>query len=413
MKTIIIGAGPAGVTAAETLRQYDEKMEIIMICREPFPPYAPPAMIEYFMTGEDAHFWRWKDIPKRLDLDYRPDTLASKVIPKEKMIRLVDGEILEYDNLVIATGSRLYAPVEGGDKPGIYNFKSLSDAKTMINDVREGGAKTALIVGAGFIGVEIALLLNHLGLKVTILETADRIMPRMLDAEISDITSGLMRDQGIDIRLEAKVIAFQGYPRAEAVTMASGESLKADLFVAATGVKPNIEFLEGSGINLRWGVPVDEYLRANFPNIYASGDVAETMDRITGEQSIYPIFPNAVVQGRVAAYNVMGWNVPYEGADRMNSLKHLGLPIIAAGRSEGEELRFRRGSTLRKLYLHENRINGFQLAGDIKSAGIYRTLMNKRVDVAYMKDLLLEPGFGMGYIPDQNLYWRPGITPVS
>ena len=128
-------------------------MEIIMICREPFPPYAPPAMIEYFMTGEEAHFWRWKDIPKMLDLDYRPETIAFKVIPKEKMIRLVDGEILEYDNLLIATGSRLYAPVEGGDKPGIYNFKSLSDAKTMINDAREGGAKTALIVGAGFIGV--------------------------------------------------------------------------------------------------------------------------------------------------------------------------------------------------------------------------------------------------------------------
>ena len=172
-------------------------------------------------------------------------------------------------------------------------------------------------------------------------------------------------------------------------------------------------FLEGSGIEINWGIQVDEYLRTNLPNIYAAGDVIETVDRVMGKQSIYPNFPNAVAQGRVAAYNVMGWNIPYEGADRMNSLKHLGLPIIAVGRAEGEELRFRRGSTLRKLYLQDNRINGFQLAGDIKSAGIYRTLMNKRVDVTSMKDLLLEPGFGMGYIPDQNLYQQPGIIPVS
>ncbi|MGA1790135.1 MAG: NAD(P)/FAD-dependent oxidoreductase [bacterium] len=412
MKTIIIGAGPAGVTVAETLRQYDEKMEIIMICREPFPPYAPPAMIEYFMTGEEAHFWRWKDIPKRLDLDYRPETRVSKVIPKEQMIRLVDGEILEYDNLVIATGSRLYTTISGFEKTGIYNFKALSPAMKLVKEVREDRAKNALIIGAGFIGVEISLLLNHFGIEVTIVEMADRIMPGMLDTETSEIALGLIQEHGINVQLNTKAIAFHGGSRAEALELESGEVMNADIFVAATGVKPIVGFLEGSGIEINWGVPVDEYLRTNFPKIYAAGDVIETVDRITGDRSVQPIFPNAVTQGRVVAFNLLGWNIPYEGADRMNSLKHLGLPIIAAGRAEGEELRFRRGSTLRKLYLHDNRINGFQLAGDIKSAGIYRTLMNKRVDVSSMKDLLLEPGFGMGYIPDQNLYWRPGIIPV-
>jgi len=106
----------------------------------------------------------------------------------------------------------------------------------------------------------------------------------------------------------------------------------------------------------------------------------------------------------------MGWNIPYEGADRMNSLKHLGLPVIAVGRPDGEALRLHRGNILLKIYLADDRIVGFQLAGDIKAAGIYRILMNKKVDVSPLKDLLLEPGFGMGYFSDQHLYGRPEIS---
>ena len=398
MRIVIVGAGPAGVTVAETLRRYDDRVEITMLSSEPFPPYAPPAMIEYFLTGREAHFWKGKDLPERLGVAYRPGTTVAAVLPKERAIRLMDGEAIPYDRLVIATGSRLYAPVPGADKPGVYNFKSLSAAEALVREVREGRARTAAIVGAGFIGVEIALLLQDLGLAVTQVEMTDRVMPRMLDAETAAIALEVMRERGIEVRLNTKATAFLGEERAEAVELESGEVLRADLLVAATGVKPNIELLEGSGVETRWGVLVDDHLRTNVPEIYAAGDVAEVRDRITGERYVHAIFPNAVAQGRVVAYNLLGWDVPYEGADQMNSLKHLGLPIIAVGRMEGEELRVRRDGILRKLYLQENRIVGFRLAGDVRAAGIYRTLMNKRVDVGPFKHRLLEPGFGMGYV---------------
>ena len=408
MKVVIIGAGPAGTTVAETLRRYDRQAEVVLLSGEPYPPYAPPAMIEYFLTGREVHFWKGEDFPQRLGLDWHPATPVSQVRPEEQVIVTAAGERIGYDKLVIASGSRLYAPLVGVDKPGIYNFKSLRAAEALVEKVREGTAKSALIVGAGFIGMEIALLLREMGLKVTQVEMTDRVMPRMLDAETAEIALGIMQERGIEVRLNTKARAFLGEERAEAVELESGEVLTADLLIAATGVKPNIEFLEGSGIETRWGVLVDDHLRTNLPDIYAAGDVPQTIDRITGERYVHAIFPNAVAQGRVVAYNLLGWDVPYEGADSMNSLKHLGLPIMAVGQMEGEERRLRRGDVLRKIYLQDHRIVGFRLVGDVSAAGIYRWLMHKRVDVRPFERHLLEPSFGMGLL--ESLALSPDLV---
>jgi nitrite reductase (NADH) large subunit len=398
MKIVIIGAGPAGITAAETLRQYNRKADIVMLSSESFPPYAPPAMIEYFMTGREAHFWKGKDITDLLGLDYRPGTQVETLLPDQHVIRLDNGNTLDYDRLVIATGSRLYAPVPGADLPGVYNFKSLSSAEDLIKRVRGKDVKRALVIGAGFIGVEIALLLRSLGVEVKQIEKADRVMPLMLDMETAQIVLDQMAARGIDVRLNTEAQAVVGKERAEAVEIKGAESLSFDVLIAATGVKPNIEFIKGSGIEANWGIIVDDHLHTTIPDIYAAGDVAETGDRITGERYVHAIFPNAVAQGRVAAQNISGLDINYEGAESMNSLKHLGIPVMAAGRMEGEELRVRSNGAIRKLFLRNDLIVGFRMAGDISAAGIYRTLMNKKIEVSPFKHKLLSPGFGMGII---------------
>jgi NAD(P)H-nitrite reductase large subunit len=402
MRIVIIGAGPAGVTVAETLRQHDDQTEIVMISGEPYPPYSPPAMLEYFQTGREVHLWKGRDFPDRLGLDYRSGIEVVTVQPDDKIIRLDDGETLCYDKLVIAAGGRLYAAKLEEHKPGVYNFKSLTAAEDLLCRVKKKEARTALIIGAGFIGVEIALLLREMGLEVTQL-VRSRVMRSMLDPETSEMVLGMLKDRGIQVRRgdDADAVAFVGDPRAEAVEARSGDVVSADLLVAVTGLRPNIEFLEGSGIKTKWGVLVDDHLRTNVPDVYAAGDVAETFDRFTGERYVHAIFPNAVTQARVVAYNLLGWDVAYEGADNMNSLKHLGLPIMAVGRMEGEELRRRRNGILRKIYLQDDRIVGFRLTGDVGGAGIYRSLMNRRVDVEPYKHRLLEPGFGMGVIEEQ------------
>ncbi|MDE3135869.1 MAG: NAD(P)/FAD-dependent oxidoreductase [Acidobacteriota bacterium] len=398
MRVVIIGAGPAGLTVAETLREYDRKAEIVLLSSEPFAPYAPPAMADHFLTGRnETLFWKGEDVCGRLGVDHRANVRVTRVRPASRQIVLDGGETLDYHRLVIASGSSLYAPLPGRDLPGVYDFKSLTAARALVERGKSKAGGKAVIVGAGFIGVEIAILLRELGLAVTMVEMADRVMPSMLDSETAEIVLAAMRELGIDVRLETKATGFTGKRKATGVALESGSGIKADVYVAATGVKPHIEFLGGSGIDAKWGVLVDDHLRTSVPDVYAAGDVAETFDLLTGKRYVHAIFPNAVTQARVVAMNLLGYDTVYPGSETMNSLKHLGLPVMAVGAMKGEEeLRSRHGNVTRKIFLSDGRIVGFRLAGDISAAGVYRSLMIRRADVRAIGKHLLDPHFSAG-----------------
>ena len=400
MRILILGAGPAGISVAEHLRTLqpdaDQQADITMISAEPFPPYSPPAMAEHFLHGRGAAlYWKGTDICERLQVDYRAGTEVRAVDPAAKRVTLADDTSLAFDELVIATGSRLYAPIDGYDLPGVYNFKSLTAAQELIAHARDGEVKSAVVVGAGFIGVEVALLLADLGLDVTMVEQQDRVMPGMLDAETAEIVGQALAERGVRVRTGTQAAAFAGNGRADALVLEPGEVIRGDAYVAATGVRPNLEFLTGAGLDTGWGLRVDDRLCTNIPCIRAAGDAVETRDRMTGERFVHAIFPNAVAQARVVAEQLLGYDTRYEGAESMNSLRHLGIPVIAVGSQAGEtELKIRTGRHLRKINLTEGRIVGFRLAGDIRGAGVYRSLMLRRVDVSRYGDALLEPGFG-------------------
>lgn len=404
MKIIIIGAGPAGVSAVETIRAHDRKSEIVMLSAEPSLPYSPPAMADHFLTGSKNHLWRSEDWPEQLGLDYRKGVEVTGIQTDAHQLQLQDGQTINYDRLVIATGSRLYAPVAGADMPGVHNFKSLSAAEAIVQQVKKGTAKTAIVVGAGFIGMEIALLLRKLDVSVIQVEMLDQVMSTMLDKDTAAIALDLMRQHSVDVRLDTKADAFLGNGSAKAVRLSSGDELEADILIAATGVKPNIDFLQDSGIERGWGLKVDEHLCTSVPNIFAAGDVVEVPDRLTGETYVHAIFPNAVEQGRVVGLNLVGFDTVYQGGDRMNSLKHLGLPIMAVGLKEGDEiLQDRRNGNLRTIYIKDNRLVGFQLVGDIRAAGVLHSLVNTSKDIRPLKDHLLDPYVGQGIMVWQAL----------
>ncbi len=400
MRILILGAGPAGISVAEHLRALqpgtDQRPEITIVSAEPFPPYSPPAMADHFLNGRGAAlYWKGTDICERLHVDYRAGIAVRQVDPAAKRVVLADDSTLPYDELVIATGSRLYAPIDGYDLPGVYNFKSLTAAQELVAHARGGEVRRAVIVGAGFIGVEVALLLADLGLDVLIIEQQDRVMPGMLDAETAEIVGRALSERGVQVRTRTQAAAFAGNGRAEALVLEPGEVVKGDAYVAATGVKPNLEYLAGAGLDTGWGLRVDDALCTSAPNIRAAGDAVETRDRMTGERFVHAIFPNAVAQARVVAEQLLGYDTRYEGAESMNSLRHLGIPVIAVGRQTGEtELKIRTDRQLRKINLTDGRIVGFRLAGDIRGAGVYRSLMLRRVDVSRYGDALLAPGFG-------------------
>jgi NAD(P)H-nitrite reductase large subunit len=398
MRVLILGAGPAGLTAARTLRELAPSRSldpaITMVSAEPSPPYSPPAMADYFLTGRDETlYWQGEDVCESLRVDYRPGFGVASVFPDQRQVQLDDGSYLDYDRLIIGTGSRLYAPLQGYDLPGVYNFKSLTAARRLIERVKGGDAGNALIIGAGFIGVEVAALLNELGCAVTIIDKLG-VMPNILDEETAELVQRDLENRGITVRLRAEAVRFVGEEQVTGVELANGEMLVADACIAATGVKPNVAFLEGSGLDIGWGVRVDNRMRTNLPNIWAAGDVAETFDRLSGERYVHAIWPNATAQGEVVAHDILGYSTDYAGAERMNSMKHLGLPIMAVGAASGSEtLRWRNGDKLRKIFLDEGRIVGFRLAGDISGAGTYRALMLRGTDVSGFGEDLLDPRF--------------------
>lgn len=399
MKLIIIGAGPAGVSVVESFRAHDTQSEILMLSAEPYPPYSPPAMADHFMHGSNAHFWRDHDWSEKMRVDFRSEVEVTAIAPDDRLVRLADGEDIAYERLVIATGSRLYAPIDGVDRPGVYNFKSLTAAQSLIDRVKRGEATNALIIGAGFIGMEIALLLRTLGIAVTQVEMTNQVMPAMLDKQTAELALEFMQKREIDVRLNTKAVAVIGDNLAEGVSLESGETMYADILVAATGVRPNLEFLEGSGITHEWGITVNEYLRTDQQDIFAAGDVVEVPDLLTGETYVHAIFPNAVEQGNIVGLNLLDYDIRYEGAHRMNSLKHLDLPIMAAGLKTGDEvLQSRKNGSLRRIYLKENQVVGFQLVGDVQAAGVLRALMNSRQNISSLKNRLMDPTFGQGMI---------------
>ena len=405
MRVLVIGTGPAGITAVETFRAHDRESPVTMVSAEPFPPYSPPAMAERFLSGRAAPlYWKGEDVAARLGATELRGARVAGIDPGARRVMMGDGRALAYDRLVLATGARLHAPVEGADLPGVHDFKSLRAASALVDRIQRGEARTALIVGAGFIGVEVALLLAGLGAGVSVVEMADRVMPRTLDAETAAIVGAAMEERGIRVRLGDAVEAFTGSREADGVRLATGEVLTADLHVAATGVRPNVSYLEGSGIEVGWGVMVDERLRTNVPEIFAAGDVAEVPDRMTGARWVHAIFPNAVAQGQIVGANLAGRELPYEGGETMNSLKHLGVPVMAVGGMEGEEVRFGRGGVLRKVFLAEGRIVGFRLAGDTSGAGFLRWLMLRRLDVARFGPALADPRFGPGRWASSSLF---------
>jgi NAD(P)H-nitrite reductase large subunit len=237
-------------------------------------------------------------------------------------------------------------------------------------------------------------------MDVTVIGRRDWVMPRVLDPVSSKVAEAALTSRGVTLRLGVEADAIVGDPSATGVRLADGRLLEADLIVAATGVKPHTEFLSGSGVETGWGIHVDTRLATSVTGIVAAGDVAEAADRLTGERYVHAIFPNAVTQAPIAAANLLGADLRYDGAESMNSLKHLGVPIVAMGTIESpdEVLRWQEGADLRAIYLRDDKIIGAQLAGDIRAVGVYHSLMVQRIPVDRYGRRLVEPGFGMADI---------------
>jgi NAD(P)H-nitrite reductase large subunit len=406
LKNIIIGSSAAGISAAETLRREDPTCEIIMISDEPNPLYSRP-LISYYLAGElpeERIYYRPPDFYERNRIEAHLGRRAVRVEPRANRVILDNGEELEYDNLLLANGaSPTFPEIEGLDKAGVFGFRRLSDAKEMLAMLPQ--VKQAVVLGGGLVGLKAAVGLKARGVDVTVAVGSPHLLSQMVDARAGEIYRALLEEHGIKVATGMEPAKILGDGRVTGVLMESGEELPAQLVVVGKGVRANLEPVEGTEVRYDYGVIIDEHCRTNIPNIYAAGDVAQSYDVVRGRHWTNALWPCAVEQGRVAALNMAGKEAVYRGSMGMNSVQFFDLPVISAGlaglreRDFDSELIDQPGPRVyKRLVLRGDRLVGFILVGEIENAGIIRSLVERGVSVAELKDRLLRESFGFSEV---------------
>ncbi len=399
MKHIIIGAGPAGVIAAETLRKLDDGSEISIVGDEPEAPYSRMALPYYLvkqipeqgthLRKSAGHFEK-----KRIDLKVGR---VKKLSPDVHRIQMEDGSEAEFDKLLIATGSHpVSPPIPGMELPGIFPCWTLADARNIASRAQPG-AKVVLM-GAGFIGCIILEALAKSGAQLTVVEMEDRMVPRMMNDKAGKLIKQWCIDKGISVHTSTRVLSIEQAAADELrVHLSNGSAIEADLVVSATGVRSNIEFLQGSGIKTDEGVLVDRKLQTNKPDIYAAGDVAQGLDFSTGEYSVQAIQPTASEHGQIAARNMAGLpKALHKGSVNMNVLDTLGLISSSFGLWMGVE-----NGDSAELYNPERfQYINLQFQGDVlvgatslgltRHVGVLRGLIQSKISLGRWKSKLIE-----------------------
>ena len=403
MRHVIFGAGPAGVVAAETLRRVDPSSDIIILGDEPEPPYSRMAL-PYLLAGNvgesgthlrhgDAHF-------EKLAIDVRRNRVNS-VDTGNRVVIAGNGAEIAWDRLLIATGAHpIKPPIDGMDLEGVENCWTLADARRILARAKPGSR--VVLMGAGFIGCIVLEALAARGVDLVVVEMADRMLPRMMDETGGAMIARWCESRGVGVRTGTRVTEIARSNGSLTLAAEPGDPIEADLVVCATGVAPNVDFLDGAGIDCDAGILVDHRLRTSADNVYAAGDVAQGPDFSTGRREVHAIQPTAVEHGRIAALNMAGIDTPFRGSLSMNVLNTLGLVSSSFGLwmgTEGGE-RCVAADEARSRYLRlefeEDRIVGALALGLTQHVGVLRGLIQTRVHLgSWMPKLRDDPNMVM------------------
>jgi NAD(P)H-nitrite reductase large subunit len=412
VKYVIIGGGPAGIFAAEAIRRIDVASPIVIVTEEGDIARSP-VMLTYLIGGQvprEGVRFRDPSWGKRNRIDLR---LCRKVVALETSSRkliMEKGEEVFYDRLLIATGSSpISLPIPGSGLKGVRSIRRVSDAEAIFGVIP--ALRQVVIIGGGFIGLKIASHLKERGIEVLILEKENRLAPRMFDVPASRLFTSVLGRKGMRVETGVEVEEILGKAgKVCGVRMKDGRIFPGQMVIQSVGVKPNIAFLAGSGIALETGIPVNSLMETNIPGVYAAGDVAVTVDSITGERTNNATWPAASRQGTVAGTNMAGGKVSYVHNLPLNALRLCGIPIMAAGNSgetKGEVLREEGVDFYRKVLLQEGRITGFILIGKVSQAGFLLALMKKK-EALSTADLTQESFLGRNLLP-QGYGYRHGL----
>lgn len=398
MKHVIIGNGPAGVVAAEALRRADPAADVVLVGDENEPPYSRMA-IPYLLTGnigEQGTYLR-KDAGHYERLNIRLIVArADKVDSAARSVTLSNGEKLRYDRLLIATGSHPLRPaIPGIDSPNVHPCWTLADAREIVAKAKPGARVVQL--GAGFIGSIILQALASRGVKLTVVEMGDRMVPRMMTEKAGNLIRLWVEKNGVAVHVNARAEAITSTGAgAMQVRLSNGRTIDCDLLISAAGVRPNIAFLEGSGVKVGDGILVNERMQSSVAEIYAAGDVTEAVGFHSHRPQLNAIQPNAADQARIAAANMSGVQAAMQGSLAINVLDTIGLISTSFGQwqgaegGEGVELVDEANFRYLSLQFKDDVLVGATSIGWTDHVGALRGLIQGRVRLGEWKTKLLQ-----------------------
>lgn len=376
MNYVIIGNSAGAIGCIEGIRQMDQKGSITLISDEPHHTYSRP-LISYLLYGKTDE-QRMKYRPDNFYEHNRVKTKLGRTVVKigkeSKQLLLDNDEIVPYDKLLVATGSRPFIPpMEGLDQvKKQFTFMTLDDAKAL--EAAISPKSRVLIVGAGLIGLKCAEgICDKVG-SITVVDLADRILPSILDIPGSRMVQRHIEGQGIEFHLSDSVQRFEPGK----AHLKSGKTLEFDVLVLAVGVRPNTSLIQSIGGEVGRGILTDDRCATSLPDIYAAGDCTESFDITTGQMRVLALLPNAYMQGECAGINMAGGEKRYDRAMAMNAIGFFGLHIITAGSYEGEDFVAQGKESYKRLFTKDNRLIGYILIGCIERAGIYTALIREQ-----------------------------------
>jgi 3-phenylpropionate/trans-cinnamate dioxygenase ferredoxin reductase subunit len=307
-KIVIAGAGHSACQVIATLRQKKFSGQIVLVGNEPYLPYQRPPLSKKFLAGEmpaERLYVKPESFYDDPQIELRLETTITAIDRDAKTLIVEDGGDIAYDKLILALGSRARTlPVKGADLKRVHYLRSIADAEGIHAELDVG--RRLVVIGAGYIGLEVAAVARKLGLDVTVLEMADRVMSRVVSPEISDFYQIEHTNQGVKLRLSTGVAALRGKKRVKRVETTDGEEIPADFVVVGVGILPNTELAEQAGLNVSDGIVVDDRCQTSDPDIYAVGDCTFHPNDIYGRGLRLESVHNALEQAKTAAGNLCG-----------------------------------------------------------------------------------------------------------
>ncbi len=379
MRHVIIGGGPTGMYALDTIRKLDEKAAITLISDE--PAYSRMAL-PYYLAREIPEEQVFLGNERFFEAMRVEALLGRRVVainPRQKSLTFDDGQPLQFDTLLIATGSSPTRPaIPGVDGSAVSPLWTLEESRAAVKRAREG--TKVVFIGAGFIGFIVMNALHKIGCQLSVIEIQEQILPRMLDRSSATVAERWLINKEIAVYTGATVTEIGDLQDGrKTIRLTDGRSLTADLVIVATGARANTDLTQGSGIQVEQGILVNDQLQTNIPFIYAGGDVAEGPDLSTGRKAIHAIQPTSVDHGRVAGANMAGATVRYTGSLLMNVLDIAGLHCSSFGlwQEDGREaivVQNPNRPIYRKLVWEGDRIVGAIFLGPAEDTAILNDL---------------------------------------